>query len=532
MEYQQEHKLLEQYALVANRKILSNLSEINAEDKPLSVMLDWCRQHAHIVVLHSGIILSSRPSSRIVQNAKIVMQNKGIIPGAVYPATSELIQMLLNSADSEEYQNAADTHVSTQQQRLRMLVKDALDLNASDIHIEVRSNVARLRFRKHGELFLHAEWPPHLAREVCSVAFNKETDHSISHFNPLVPQNASMPLTIEEKSIRLRLASLPAHGGFDVVMRILTAQAQKAKSLAALGYSEDHIALISKAAKMPHGAVIVAGPTGSGKTTTLASCLSMLGTDRKIYTIEDPVEAYIPLATQVPVNTEHYDRSFASMARTTLRMDPDVVMLGEMRDEDTAAVMIRAAITGHLVFSTVHTNSATDIVTRLNDLGISHSLLSSPDLLVCLVCQRLVPELCQHCAVPVLSVAALQSCWRRWQEVFGTDIKYLKTRGSDCSHCHGLGIKGRSVVAEVIWVDEVGRGYIQQGDVFGWKRYLKEQGWRPYEDQLLSKVREGFCDPVDAEKIIGDISLSTGKASFDYRQQEQVITHMESVQHA
>jgi type II secretory ATPase GspE/PulE/Tfp pilus assembly ATPase PilB-like protein len=533
MEYQQEHRLLEQYALVANRKILSNLSDISADDRPLVGMLDWCRTHVHIIVLQSGCILSSRPSSRLVQNCKIVMQNKGIVPGVVYPATSELIQMLLADAGSDDdYQTSNESGVSTQQQRLRMLVKDALDLEASDIHIEVRPDIARIRFRKHGELFLQAEWPTHLAREVCSVAFNKETDHSITHFNPLVPQNASMPLAIEEQVVRLRLASLPAHGGFDVVMRILATASQKTMTLSELGYSDKHTALIKKAANMPHGAVIVAGPTGSGKTTTLASCLNMLGTDRKLYTIEDPVEKYIPQATQVPVNTEHYDRSFASMARTTLRMDPDVVMLGEMRDEDTAAVMVRAAITGHLVFSTVHTNGATDIVTRLADLGVSHSLLSSPNLLVCLVCQRLVPMLCQHCAVPVLQTATLAASIPRWREVFGADMTSLKTRGQSCACCQGLGVSGRSVVAEVVWVDDAGRGFISRGDVFGWQQYLKEQGWTTYEDQLLEKVRAGLCDPLDAEKLVGQISIQMGQERFDYRKEEATSGVSEIVRHA
>ena len=127
----------------------------------------------------------------------------------------------------------------------------------------------------------------------------------------------------------------------------------------------------------------------------------MVNSDRKIYTIEDPVEKVVKTATQIPVNTEHDDRGFASMGRSALRMDPDVIVLGEMRDEDTAKVMTRAAITGHLVFSTLHTNTAPAIITRMVDMGISANLLSDPHLLACLICQRLLPKLCEHCSIPM-----------------------------------------------------------------------------------------------------------------------------------
>lgn len=400
-----ERQLLEKYAQAFNHKVIESQADLDPKDRPMPEMLPWCYRQGSIVVLGSGTILTSNPNSRSVQNCKIVMLNQGIRPGRVMAASQDLIQMLLANAEAaEEFLNQEAIEpeaVSAQQQRLRHLVKEAVSVGASDIHIEVRPEVARIRFRKHGELYLHAEWIPKLGREIASVAFNKETDHAITHFNPLVPQNASMPLEIDNKMIRLRLASLPAHGGFDVVMRILTAGDEQIQTLEELGYPPEQIALIRKAVNMPHGAVIMAGPTGSGKTTTLASALQMIGNDRKTYTIEDPVEKVVKTATQVPVNTEHDDRGFANMGRSTLRMDPDVIVLGEMRDEDTARVMTRAAITGHLVFSTLHTNTAPAIITRLVDMGISPTLLSDPNLLVCLICQRLMPKLCAHCATPI-----------------------------------------------------------------------------------------------------------------------------------
>nr|MCH9644368.1 Flp pilus assembly complex ATPase component TadA [Gammaproteobacteria bacterium] len=197
-----------------------------------------------------------------------------------------------------------------------------------------------------------------------------------------------------------------------------------------------------------------------------------------------------------------------SMARTVLRMDPDVVVLGEMRDEDTAQVMLRAAITGHLVFSTVHTHSATAIVTRLIDLGVSTSLLSSPSLLSCLVCQRLVPLLCHHCAKPLSGSLQHTKHLERWSPVLSDAMDHVKVRGvTDCRRCHGLGIAGRTVVAEIIWIDEAGRRYIQQNDILGWENNLRQNGWISYAERLLDLVKQGSCDPLDAEKLIGELGI-------------------------
>ncbi len=515
----QEQQHLEQYAAAARCSVLSSQSDLSPKDRAVPEMLSWCREQGDIVVLLSGAILTAHPTARTVQNCKVVMQDKGIVPGIVYPATSALIRLLLENAqelhDADLTQRTSDT-VSTQQQRLRILVKEALNTGASDIHMEIREDIARIRFRKHGELYLHAEWLPKLGREVASVAFNKETDQASTHFNPLIPQNASMPLQIDGRKVRLRLASLPAYQGFDVVMRLLTTADEKVPTLQELGYSDQQVELIKRAISMPYGAVIIAGPTGSGKTTTLASCMQQLDPRRKLYMIEDPVEKIVSGATQVPVNTEQDDRDFASMARTALRMDPDVMVLGEMRDEDTAAVMVRAAITGHLVFSTLHSNTAPEIITRLTDLGVSRSLLASPNLLVCLISQRLAPLLCEHCSIPITQSKAHQAQLHRWTEVFAGDFNALRARGSHCPKCHGLGVSGRSAVAEIIWVDESGRQFIQAGDSMGLYHYLRSQGWHTYEDQLLDYVRKGKCDPIDAEKMMGEISIQFRTQSFNY----------------
>jgi len=514
---QQEMEQLEKYAKASNQKVLTSQSDLDPKIRAATEMLSWCRERGDIVVLNDGSILSSNPISRSVQNCKIVMMHQGLRPEKVTPASSSLIKILLENAEEESEKEKLETEtVSAQQQRLRILVKEALLAKASDIHIEVRQEIARIRFRKNGELYLHAEWLPKLGREVASVAFNKETDHAITHFNPLIPQSASMPLVIEGREVRLRLSSLPAHGGFDLVMRLLDTTDEKIPTLEELGYKKIQKEIIEKAAGMPHGAIIIAGPTGSGKTTTLASCVSATTPDQKVYTIENPVEKIIEAATQVPVHSEQYDRTFASMGVAALHMDPDIIVLGETRDLDTATVMLRAALTGHLVYTTLHTNTAIGIATRLIEMGISPTLMADADVLVCLICQRLAPILCDKCARPLLEASTYKQFIPQWTEVLGDDIKNVRVRGKYCHECKGLGIKGRSVVAEVIWIDETSRQFIKTCDTIGWEKYLRERGWTSYRDHAIELVKKGVCDPLDSEKIVGSLNLAYRAKTFDY----------------
>jgi len=526
-----DEKQLKAYAEAAGTKYFASQSDLDPKDRAMPEMAEWCKQHEGIVVLQNGLILTNNPTSRDVINCKTVMRSRSLRPVKVAPANAELIQHLIDSLTPEVMAEAAKRvefieaeSFSSQQQRLRTLIKEAIEHNVSDIHIEVRPDVARIRFRKYGEMYLHAEWFPRLGRETASVAFNKETDHATAHFNPLVPQNASMPLEVDATHVRLRLASVPAHGGFDLVMRILSVGDEERKiTLDDLGYLKDQIYIIKRAIQMPHGAVLIAGPTGSGKTTTLASCLQMVKDTRKVYSIEDPVEKVVVSATQVPVNADQIDRTFASFGRAALRMDPDYIILGEMRDEDTVRVMIRAALTGHLVMSTVHTNSATGIVTRLVDMNISPVMLSDAGLLVCLMFQRLVAKLCDHCKQPLSKSKAHAPHLARWTAVFGDKIKNIFARGeTNCPKCDGVGLSGRTVVAEVIWIDEPGREFIGKSDMLGWEKYLKEQGWVNYKEHTMQRVYEGIVDPFDAEAVVGEINTEFAVAGFDYRKIDQM----------
>lgn len=519
---QEQMNVLEQFASATRTKIISSQADIDTRDKVMDEMLGWCKDQGKIVVLTSATILSSEPTSRTVQNCKSVLLSKGVHPGAVYAATPTFINLLLATGHGEDFERKqkgeTTTTFSDQQRHLRDLVHEAVLQNVSDIHIQVRETYTKIRMRQHGELRLYAEWSEKLGREIASVAFNKETDHATSHFNPLVPQDASMPLKIQGKDIRLRLASVPAHGGFDMVMRILATGEERVNTLKDLGYTSEQVDIIKMALKLPFGAIIVAGPTGSGKTTTLASCMEMVESTQKLYSIEDPVEKVVEEATQVPVNTEKEDRSFASMGRAALRMDPDVIILGEMRDEDTAHVMVRASITGHLVLTTLHTNRATAIITRLVDMGISPVLLSDSSVLRCLICQRLIPKLCKACNIPLRQSPKHQPFIADWEAVLGKEvIDNAFARGPGCPKCNRSGVSGRTVVAEVIWVDENGRQFIQKCDTLNWEKYLKENNWVDFHGRAIQLIKDGICDPFDAEKVVGPINTATNTSTYKYQ---------------
>lgn len=512
---------LDQYAIATHTKVVSSQSDIDSKDKIMDEMFAWCKEQGNIVVLRSATILSSDPTSRTVQNCKSLLLSKGIHPGSVFAATRSVLGLLLASGeeegDSKKHKGETNVSFSDQQKHLRELVFEAVRQKVSDIHIQVRTGYSKIRMRQHGELRVFAEWSEKLGREIASVAFNKETDHATSHFNPLIPQDASMPLKMAGRDIRLRLASVPAHGGFDMVMRILATGEEHNKTLEDLGYTAKQIEIIKMAMKLPFGAIIVAGPTGSGKTTTLASCMEMVESTAKLYSIEDPVEKVVEAATQVPVNTDKEDRSFASMGKAALRMDPDVIILGEMRDEDTAHVMVRASITGHLVLTTLHTNRATAIVTRLVDMGISPVLLSDSSVLRCLMCQRLIAKMCPHCAVPLRTSEKHMEFVPAWEAVLGKEIiDKAKARGNGCPKCNHSGVGGRIVVAEVIWVDEEGRQFIQKCDTLGWEKYMKENGWQDFRDRAIELIETGICDPFDAEKVVGPINPATQSRTFRY----------------
>lgn len=280
----------------------------------------------------------------------------------------------------------------------------------------------------------------------------------------------------------IRLASLPSVDGPSMVLRVLD-KSRSALSLSELGYAPEHLAELQGALKRPHGLILFTGPTGSGKTTALYSMLNCLkGLAVKVVTAEDPVEIGLPLVTQVAVDLKR-EHDFHNIARALLRHDPDVMLVGEIRDERTAREAVRAAVTGHRVLATLHANDVTGALIRLYDLGVDP--LQAGYALTCVVAQRLVRKLCPLC-----------------REFRAATAEYVP-KEAGCSSCFG-GYKGRTVVAEVMRIDQGMRLLLERGSVAdAMAEYRKVTGRLTMEEDALRLVRKGSIGRVEIERVLG-----------------------------
>lgn len=320
---------------------------------------------------------------------------------------------------------------------------DAINLGASDVHFEPYEKTYRIRYRKDGELKTIATPPQAMAGR---LAARVKVMSRLDLAERRVPQDGRIKLYISKtKAIDFRVSTCPTLFGEKIVLRILDASAAKL-GIDKLGYEENQKKLFLEAIEKPYGMVLVTGPTGSGKTTTLYSALSVLNDrSRNIMTVEDPIEYYIDGVGQTQVNTK-VEMTFARGLRAILRQDPDVVMIGEIRDLETAEIAVQASQTGHLVLSTLHTNTAVGAVTRLRDMGVEPYQLSSS--LIGLMAQRLVRQLCRHCKEPYEASAAEKEQLDRDP---AQPLTLFKPVG--CPACRHTGYLGRTGVHEVIEVD-------------------------------------------------------------------------------
>lgn len=277
-----------------------------------------------------------------------------------------------------------------------LMISAAAGMGASDIHIEPLSNLVRLRYRIDGEMREMLEYQSFFHQQVVArfkILANMKIDES------RMPQDGRISTTLENRPMDLRVSTLPTVNGEKIVMRIVD-KSKRVPELDKLGIEGRNRVILDRAIEAPNGIVLTSGPTGSGKSTTLYSCLTNLNTpDVNIMTLEDPVENTIDGVNQAQVHPD-IGFNFASGLRTALRQDPDIIMVGEIRDKETISIAIEASLTGHLVLSTIHTNSAAETITRILNMGISAFLL--PASVNAIIAQRLIRRLCPHCrkAIP------------------------------------------------------------------------------------------------------------------------------------
>lgn len=374
------------------------------------------------------------------------------------------------------------------------LIDDAIIQNATDIHIEPQEKISTIRFRIDGILYFKFCVPLELHNNLINVVFSK-AEITVSDFYKF--HDARFQHSYSNHTVDVRVSCIPSIFGPCLVLRLLDVT-KTLITLENLGFYKEHFDVISRVAQKPHGIIIITGPTGSGKTTTLYAILNQLkNLSTKVITIEDPVEIKMPLINQVQIN-EKQGVTFAHATRAFLRHDPNIILIGEIRDADTAKEAIRASITGHRVLSTLHTNTAVDSVYRLHDLGIELPHIANSILAV--ISQRLIRKLCVFCRKRItLKKEALPEFLRDSLGAEESEISIYRARG--CPYCQG-GYKGRTVIAEVLCFNEEIREMINLGKLDLFKRKNKE-GFISLQQDAARLVLDGITSPQEAERVVG-----------------------------
>ncbi len=370
---------------------------------------------------------------------------------------------------------------------LAMLI-DGVHRGATDIHVEPEEKVTRVRYRIDG-ILQQGENLPRAVTEAITSRIKILANLDISERRR--PQDGRLRVRVDERSVDMRVSIMPSADGENVVLRILDRGAV-ALHLAELGIAPRLLGLLRKVKERPHGLFLVTGPTGSGKTTTLYSMLAeMDAVHDNIATIEDPVEYRLPLVRQSQVDPS-IGFGFEEGLRSLLRQDPDVILVGEIRDKETAEMAIKASMTGHLVFSTLHTNTAIGAVPRLIDLGVDPFLVE--DSLIGVLAQRLVRNVCIGCAQAVMPTAA---------ELIWLEGKPGKLRrGSGCPRCHGSGYSGRSALSELFLPDDGMAQLLRLGkDLIALREHAIENGFVDLLEDGREKVRDGVTTIEEVERI-------------------------------
>jgi general secretion pathway protein E len=379
---------------------------------------------------------------------------------------------------------------------VNLTILEALKRRASDVHIESTANGVRIRHRIDGVLHDAATHPRQYQAAVIS-RIKVMADLNIAERR--IPQDGRVRLKLSDRELDLRVSTLPTVHGESVVLRILD-RGSGARDLAELGMNEETQTMFERLVSRPHGIVLVTGPTGSGKTTTLYAALQHIDTPEvKTITVEDPVEYQLDSLTQIPVNPKA-GRTFATVLRSILRHDPDVIMVGEMRDRETAVIAIQAALTGHLVFSTLHTNDAPGGITRLLDMGVEPYLVAAT--VQGLLAQRLVRVICTACAAPYDPTSEEQRA-AALGGVPATQQNFM--RGLGCEVCSDTGYLGRTGVYELMTMSDGLRELVANRAPLDTIRAMaRSQGLTPLHDAAWAKARAGITTCAEVLRVTRD----------------------------
>lgn len=409
-----------------------------------------------------------------------------------YDLQESIEEVLDDFSPEEEIEESGITDDDSPIVRMvNQIITNAVAQRASDIHFDPQETEVAVRYRVDGILKTERSLPKYMQNTLTArIKIMGNLDITENR----IPQDGRIKMHVNFRPIDIRLSTLPSVYGEKIVMRILDISSSLGQ-LDKVGFSEENLETFKSMIEKPNGIVLVTGPTGSGKSSTLYAALNHLNREEvNIITIEDPVEYQLQGVNQVQVK-EEVGMTFASGLRSILRQDPDIIMIGEIRDQETAEIAIRASLTGHLVLSTLHTNSATAALTRLIDMGIEPFLISSS--LTGVVGQRLVRRVCRDCA-------RKEEPTSREIEIFrnaGLEIETIQ-RGAGCSSCGMTGYRGRLAIHEVLLIDDhIKELIMQQSSFVEIQNYVKEKGMKFLLDDGLAKVTQGLTTTEEVLRV-------------------------------
>jgi type IV pilus assembly protein PilB len=438
------------------------------------------------------------PASKIAEILEKSESTQRVLDEATEDFRIQLVQEKENGEETLTIDRiAADT--SPIIKLVDTIVYNAIQRRASDIHIETRDVEVIVKYRIDGVLYQAME--PIDKRHHATVISRVKVMSELDIAEKRIPQDGRFKLRLKGRTIDFRVSVMPTVHGEDVVIRILDKESANKEfrtlNLDILGFDDESKRKLRKFIREPYGMVLVTGPTGSGKTTTLYACLSEIVTvEDKIITIEDPVEYQLPGVTQIPVN-EKKGLTFARGLRSILRHDPDKIMVGEIRDEETAQIAVQSALTGHLVFTTVHANNVVDVLGRFLNMNVD--LYNFVSALNCVLAQRLVRRICPHCRRPTTVTAQLlEESGLTADAVRGVTFY----EGAGCLECNGTGFLGRSAISELLDLSDHIRALIlEKRPAAEIKRAARDEGMRFLRESALERVFAGVTTLREINKV-------------------------------
>jgi type IV pilus assembly protein PilB len=453
------------------------------------------------LLLGKKLILKVATPTQISDLLKRTEQSQRVLDQATEAFTLTVVEEDEDSDSniSSESMTQQDTGVSPVVRLVDTVIFTALERRASDIHIEARDIEVAVKYRIDGVL-VHAMQP--ISKDWLSTIISRiKVMSELDIAERRVPQDGRFRVRYKGRFVDFRVSIMPSIHGEDAVLRVLDKETLSEKfqnlSLDVVGFSPDEMRKFRRYIREPYGMVLVTGPTGSGKTTTLYAAINEIKTDEdKIITIEDPVEYQVRGITQIPVN-EKKGLTFARGLRSILRHDPDKIMVGEIRDNETAQIAIQSALTGHLVFTTVHANNVTDVIGRFINMGVEpYNFVSA---LNCILAQRLVRVVCVHCKKTVrYSPEVLRASGL--DPVEWGPVQFVE--GAGCLECSGTGFRGRSAISELLDLsDHIREMIIDRRPTSEIKRAAGEEGMTFLRDSALAKVREGVTTLKEINKV-------------------------------